>query len=64
MANELRAVSGLNFGAFQLAHYKPGTWFKLASVPTTMRCDLTGMVVNRCKFGKECASPATDDNSA
>jgi hypothetical protein len=34
MANELRAASGLNFGAFQAAHSKPGAWLKPASVPT------------------------------
>ncbi|WP_156054886.1 MULTISPECIES: hypothetical protein [Thiomonas] len=31
MANELRAAAGLNFGAFQSAHGKPGAWLKSAS---------------------------------
>ncbi len=31
MAIALRAASGLNFGAFQPAHRKPGAWLKSAS---------------------------------
>jgi len=37
MATELRAVSGLDFRAFQLAHRKPGAWLKPASAPTSQR---------------------------
>jgi hypothetical protein len=34
MANELRTVSGLNFGAFQPVRSKPGACLKSASAPT------------------------------
>jgi hypothetical protein len=40
MANDLRAASGLNLGAFQMGHRKPGAWIKLASAST--RSDLHG----------------------
>lgn len=49
MANELRAASGLNFGAVHPAHGKPGTWLTQIGVGANRRSQNVSYAKRVCR---------------